>query len=310
MSAADEVLAAARAGGLLPPERPVVVLLSGGRDSVCLLDVAVRLAGADAVAAMHVNYALRPEAADDERHCTELCGHLGVPLFVERPEPSEEPGNVQAWAREIRHEAAARVAGRRGARVATGHTATDQAETVLYRLAASPGRRALLGMAADDGPVVRPLLPVTREQTAAYCRARDLGWREDMTNEDGTFARGRVRHRLVPALRDVHPGAEQNVLRTAELLRDEAAVLDELVDQVLENRSEIEVERLAELPPGLSRLVMRRLAEDALGGPAPRVAGRADEVLALGEAGALDLGDGARARVRAGILRFERTPGR
>jgi len=308
MGAADEVLAAVQAGGLLPPDRPVVVLLSGGRDSVCLLDVATRLAGADAVTALHVNYGLRDAAADDERHCTALCGDFGVPLVVERPAPGREPGNVQGWARDVRYEAAAQLAGARGARVATGHTATDQAETVLYRLAASPGRRALLGMAADDGLLVRPLLPVTRDQTAAYCRARNLAWREDATNEDGTFARGRVRHRLVPALREVHPAAEQNVLRTAELLRDEAAVLDALVDQVLDGREEIDVERLAELPPGLSRLVMRRLAEDALGSPAPRVAGRADEILALGEAGALDLGDGARARVRAGILRFERSP--
>src|SRR2546421_175939 len=84
-----------------------------------------------------------------------------------------------------------------GGRDAAGHTATDQAETVLYRLAASPGRRALLGMPARDGRLVRPLLEVTREETAAYCRERGLSWREDRSNDDPVYARARVRSALV-----------------------------------------------------------------------------------------------------------------
>jgi tRNA(Ile)-lysidine synthase len=181
---------------------------------------------------------------------------------------------------------------------------------VLYRLASSPGRRALLGMAARDGRLVRPLLGITRDETAAYCRARGRAWREDASNATDAFARNRVRHALLPALRAIHPAAEENVRRTAELLREEAAVLDEVVAGVLDGRSEIEVDRLAALPPALARLVVRRLAEDAVGGAVPRAARRAEDVLALGADGALDLGDGARARVRAGILRFEATPAR
>src|SRR5205823_13795653 len=117
-------------------------------------------------------------------HCRALAGPLGVGLEVERRGRPEGAGNLQAWARDIRYGGAARLALRRGARVAAGHTATDQAETVLYRLAASPGRRALLGMPARDGRLVRPLLDFTREDTAAYCRARGLGWREAPSNQD------------------------------------------------------------------------------------------------------------------------------
>jgi tRNA(Ile)-lysidine synthase len=301
---ADEVLGAVEATGLLPAGAAVLVLLSGGRDSTCLLDVAVRLAGRESVSALHVNYRLRPEADDDEAHCAALCQELDVPLDVEHPERPEDAGNLQAWARDVRYGAAAR----RGETVAAGHTASDQAETVLYRLAASPGRRALLGMAPRDGRLVRPLLGITREETAAYCRERGLGWREDVSNASDAFARNRVRNELLPALRSLHPSAEENVRRTAEILREEAAVLDEVVAGVLGGRAEIELDRLAALPPALSRLIVRRLAEDALGRPVPRAAGRADDVLALGADGALDLGDGARARVRAGILRFEPTP--
>src|SRR5215210_2072704 len=178
-----DVLERVGATGLLA-DRPVAVLLSGGRDSVCLLDVAVALRGAPAVRALHVNYGLRAEAAGDEAHCAALCEALGVELEVTRAErPADAPGNLQAWARDVRYAAAARLAAALGdARVAVAHTATDQAETILYRLAASPGRRALLGMEPRAGRLVRPLLQVTREETAAWCRARGLTWREDSTN--------------------------------------------------------------------------------------------------------------------------------
>jgi tRNA(Ile)-lysidine synthase len=307
MKTVDEVGAAVEATGLLRGA-PVVVLFSGGRDSTCLLDLAVRL-GAD-VSALHVDYGLRPDSAGDAEHCARVCASLGIELAVQRPRRPEEAGNLQAWARDVRYGAAARLAGARDADVAAGHTASDQAETVLYRLAASPGRRALLGMAARDGRLVRPLLGITRAETAAYCRARGIAWREDASNASDAFARNRVRHELLPALQSVHPAAEENVRRTAELLREEAAVLDEVVAGVLDGREEIELDRLAALPPALARLVVRRLAEGATGSVVPRAARRTEDVLALGSDGAIDLGDGARARVRAGILHFEPTPAR
>jgi tRNA(Ile)-lysidine synthase len=304
-----ELLERVAAGGLLEPARPVVVLLSGGRDSVCLLDVAVRLAGG-AVRALHVNYGLRPEADGDEAHCRALGDALGVRLDVVRAvRPGDAPGNLQAWARDVRYAAGARIAAAAGpgGRVAAAHTATDQAETILYRLAASPGRRALLGMPARSGRLVRPLLGVTRDETAAWCRVHGLAWRDDATNASRVYARGRVRADLAPALRAVHPAAERNVLRTAELLRDEAEVLDVVVDTALAGRDRIAVEHLGALPRALARLVVRRLAEAATGELCARAPGRLDDILALGD-GAIDVGSGARAVVEGGVLRCERTP--
>jgi tRNA(Ile)-lysidine synthase len=302
-----DLLDRVRATGLLEPGEPVVVLLSGGRDSVCLLDVATRLVGARSVVALHVNHGLRgAESEGDEAHCRDLAARLGVELVVERSGPPR-PGNLQAWARDERRRAATALAGARGACVATGHTATDQAETVLYRLAASPGRRALLGMAPRDGLLVRPLLGSTREETAAHCRDRGLPWREDSANDFADYARARTRSLLVPALRALHPAAERNVVRTAELLRDEAAVLDELVATVLDGRDHVSTAHLAALSPALARLVVRRLAEDTAGRLCPRAASRLGELLQLGD-GALDVGEGVRAVVRAGELRMERTP--
>ena len=179
------------------------------------------------------------ESDADERHCAALCDALGVELEVVHALRQEgEVGNLQAWARDLRYAAAMKLAERGDALVAAGHTASDQVETILYRLAASPGRRALLGMRAAEGRLVRPLLGVTRAQTAEYCEARGLEWREDASNESEEYARVRVRGGLVPALRAVHPAAEANVLRTASLLREETELLDGLVADTLEGGRE------------------------------------------------------------------------
>jgi tRNA(Ile)-lysidine synthase len=297
-----DLLAHVAATGLLVADRPVVVLLSGGRDSTCLLDVAVQLGAR--VSALHVNYGLRGQAAAEEEHCRALCRRLEVELEVERPGRVE--GNTQAWARDVRYAAGARLAATLDADVAAGHTATDQVETILYRLASSPGRRALLGMEPRSGRLVRPLLEVTREDTAAWCRARGLSWVDDGSNEDALFARARVRRGLVPALREVDARAEANILRTAALLRDEAEVLDAVVTTALAGRDRIAIEHLRELPRALGRLVVRRLAEQTVGTPVPRAVARYEDLLALD--GAMDVGDGARAVVEQGVLRFEHTP--
>lgn len=311
----EEARETVRAGGLLGSGRTVVAMLSGGRDSVCLLDIAVALCGVDSVRALHVNYGLRVAADEEESHCRALCEQLGIALEVVRAERAAgvPAGNLQAWARDVRYEAARVAAVRGDALIATGHTASDQVETILYRLAASPGRRALLGMPACEGRLVRPLLGLTREQTAAYCEARGLGWCEDESNADERYARVRVRERLVGALRAVHPAAESNVLRTARLLREETELFDALVAQELAGGASIALARLRELPAALARLVVIRLAEDAVGTYVPQAGERVDELLALGERGGraeLHVGGQAGAIVQDGVLSMRRLPPR
>jgi tRNA(Ile)-lysidine synthase len=307
----DPLLERVAAAGLIAPPDPVVVMLSGGRDSVCMLDLAVTARGAEEVRAVHVNYGLRDDADEDERFCAELCGALGARLTVERPRRPEGPGNLQAWARDARYEAAARVALPLGATIATGHTADDQVETILYRLASSPSRRALLGMKPLDGRLARPLLGTTRAETTAYCERRGLRWREDSSNAEPAYARNRIRAGLLPELARVHPAAAANVLRTASLLRDEAEVLDVLVDAELDGsggarRGTIALARLRELQPALARLVVQRLADAAAGKPVPGAARFAEQLAGLRNGAKLDLGGGVRAVVEGGIVHAER----
>jgi len=310
MSAA-ELLERVEAGGLLAGPGPLLVLLSGGRDSVCVLDLAVRARGAEAVSALHVNYGLREEAGEDERHCAQLCERLGVALAVEQPWRPEGAGNLQAWAREARYAAATRLAEVSGATIVTGHTADDQVETILYRLASSPSRRALLGMRPRDGRLARPLLGTTRAETTAYCEERGLTWRDDTSNEKADYKRNLLRRELIPELERIHPAAKENVLRTAALLREEAELLDSLVDAELAGEAgaapgTIRHARFAELHPALRRLVLQRLADQAAGRPVAGAARFADQVAALTRGGSvLDLGSGVRAVLEGGVLRAE-----
>ena len=302
---------AALESGLVRPGEPLLVLVSGGADSVCLLDLCVRLEAR--VSALHVNYGLREGADGDEALCRELCERLGVELTVEcvsLPAAAEGAvGNLQAQAREARYRVADALVASAGGDYATAHTASDQAETVLYRLAVSPGRRALLGMEARRGRLVRPLLEATRADTVAYCEARVLSWREDPSNADPRFARARVRHEVLPALAELSPTAERTIAETARLLRDEAEVLDAAVNEALARLGPgpVPVTELTRLPAALARLVLRRLTEVAAGEARALSRAEADAVLALGAGGgtrSLDLGGGLRAVAEYGTLRF------
>ena len=272
---------------MIEPGKPLLVLLSGGADSVCLLHMALER-GAD-VSALHVNYGLRESADADEQFCRELF----PAVIVERVRLGK--GNMQELARDARYALAEKHA---VGDYATGHTLSDQAETVLMRLCSSPGRKGLLGMAPRRGRLVRPLLAMTRAETEQYCREHGLAWRTDPSNADPSFTRARVRHELLPLLERIAPGAERTIAQTAKLLRDEAEALDALLPET------DDLGEIGALPPALGRLVLRRLA----GAPV-----RTEELLGLGRAPGtvtLDVGQGLRAVVEYGRVRFDSGPPR
>jgi tRNA(Ile)-lysidine synthase len=183
---------------LISPGGEVTALVSGGADSTALWHVLDALGYR--VSALHVNHKLRGEESDeDARFCAEA---LGAEI-VEAP-PTGRP--TEEHLRELRYAVG------RGRLRATGHTASDQAETVLYRLVSS-GRASGIKARREDG-IVRPLLPLWREDTRAYCAAVGLTYREDTSNSD--TKRGLIRDEILPLLRLLHPGAENNLAALAD----------------------------------------------------------------------------------------------
>lgn len=303
-----------RSSGLIEPGSSVVVMVSGGADSACAAAGLASELGADAVHALHVNYGLREGAADSELACRRLCAALRIDLHVERSQAPLE-GNVQGAARAVRYEAAERLRARTSSElVATGHTRTDVAETVLYRLAVSPGSRALLGLAPRSGRVVRPLLRIGRERTRALVARAGLPYVDDETNDDPRFARNRIRHEILPVLAELSQAAERNIAETQAELAEEATLLERVVLEELGSAGAdaaavaVAAERLEGREPALRRLALRALAERAAGRRVALGRARAEQILRLAldpEGGSLDLGSGLRAVCERGFVRFE-----
>jgi tRNA(Ile)-lysidine synthase len=211
----------------------VVVGLSGGADSVALLDVMAALArhrGFTVVAA-HLDHALRPDSADDAAFCRDLCAALGVPFRTERKDVAArrraEGGGLEEAARGERHAFLRRVKDEEGATwIALAHTRDDQAETVLLRLLRGAGGLGLSAMRPRAGDLLRPMLAWSRRDVLDHLAARALAWREDPSNADVSIARNRVRHELIPYLeRHFNPAVREALARSAALLAEESDLL-------------------------------------------------------------------------------------
>ena len=298
--------------GLVEQLDSVVVLISGGADSACAAAALVERCGRPNVHALHLNYGLRVTAADDERSCRRLCAALRIDLRVERPEI--EGGNLQAEARAARYDAAEAQRLRSSADwVVTGHTMTDVAETLLYRLAVSPGRRALLGLPPRRGHVIRPLLALSREELRSLARDAGLPFSDDPTNLDTKFARNRIRNDVLPVMRKLNPAAERNISETRAELAEEAELLERLAIELLAEGgagghvAAIPAEVLSAADPALRRIALRVLAERVAGHHVPMGRERAAQIWRLAqdpEGGQVDLGGGLRALCELGIIRF------
>ena len=313
LEALQELAETVRASGLLRGANSALVMVSGGADSACVAAGMVGALGAENVHALHVNYRLRAGAADGEAAARRLCAALRIDLHIERPEEPLE-GNLQAAAREVRYAAAEKLRRRAGADVVvTGHTRTDVVETLLYRLATSPGTRALLGLAPRSGRVIRPLLRLEREQARELAEAAGLPFVDDETNAMPTFARNRIRSEMLPFLRELNPAAVRNIAETRAELAEEAALLERVVLEALEDVGagagalSVDAKALLEFEPGLQRLALRTLAERAAGRRVALGRARAAEIVRLAEhpaGGEVDLGGGLVAVIEAGYVAF------
>ena len=293
----DAVTKAATTDALWPAGATLVVAVSGGADSLCLLGALLALrssaySAADPAGAAcapgelvvaTLDHGLRGEAgAADARWTQALAARLGLRCFAERVETRDWARarhlSVEDAARRLRYRFLRRVAAEVGAaRIALGHTLDDQAETILLRLLRGAGLDGLAGMRPLRGDLARPLLGVTHAQAVAYCAAR--GWlpREDLTNRDERYLRNRVRRRLLPLLEAYNPNVRRTLARNAALIADDLDALEALTDRawaevaVVERagRVELRLDALREQPPALRRRLVRRAVQRLAPSPTP-----------------------------------------
>ena len=246
---------------MLPPDGRVGVAVSGGADSVALLHILRRFW--DELVVLHVNHHLRGEESDgDEAFVRELAQSLGLEIIVEHAIPGA--GNLEQEARRARRDFFLRC---RLERVALGHTRSDQAETVLFRLLRGSGLTGLAGMRYVTGEgFIRPLLTTSREEVRRWAREEGLKWREDSSNTDLAFSRNRLRHETLPQLTGAfNPNLEAILAGTADLAQTEEAYWNEQVERLypqITKRNQLgsffQIDQLSGLHLALQRRLIRR----------------------------------------------------
>ena len=248
---------------LLPPGSRVLCAVSGGADSVCLLDLVRRLGDVECFAA-HYDHRLRESSAQDAAFVRRLCKDWDIPLI-------EGAGDVAACARErgLSLETAAREARYaflycaaeecRADLIATAHNLNDNAETVLFRMARGTGLRGLAGIPPKREKLVRPLLNVSRERIEAYLKERAIPHVEDPTNALDDYARNYARHHVLPALERLHGGALENIGRMTRSLAEDEAFLSSLAEQWLQSQKpgELSAAGLSALPKPVAVRALR-----------------------------------------------------
>lgn len=273
----SKVLAFATEHSLFSPGDTVVVAVSGGPDSVALLDILASLPslGLQLVVA-HVNHCLRgAESDEDERFVAALAASYALPFECERVDVHDfsrrERLSLEDAGRRCRYAFFDRLTARYGASsVALAHHADDQAETLLLRLLRGAGTTGLSAMTPRTaGRYIRPLLALTRHEIERYLHGRRLSFRVDSSNADIAFLRNRIRNELIPSLAGLNPKISRRLAVTADLLAADEEVLDRAVASAFERicrdegegRVELDVEALLREPRGIRYRLYRRCVE-------------------------------------------------
>jgi tRNA(Ile)-lysidine synthase len=276
VSVPDRIADSIRRHAMLAGGERVLVAVSGGADSVALLHALLALAPARQLHLhiLHVDHRLRSESANDAAFVRTLGARLGVAVDVAAVDVARG-GSPEEAARQARYAALEAHADRLGAaRIAVGHTADDQAETVLMRVLEGAGPRGLAGIPPVRGRVIRPLIDVRRAELVAMLRAAGETWIEDPTNTDRRFVRNRIRHDVLPALARETPDVVSALCRTARLAREAVDALARAAAIELE-RSAVTTDGAITLPRDRLRALPRPIAAEVLREAARRLGGGA-----------------------------------
>lgn len=284
----QRVLCFIREQRLVSRQQKLVVAVSGGPDSVCLLHLLAKLQEELGIAlhVAHLNHQLRgADSEADAQYVADLARQLALPATIDERDvkayQARERLSLEEAAREVRYNFLAEVADCIGAeRVAVGHTLDDHVETILMHLIRGSGTRGLRGLQPSSRwqspggslTVIRPLLEISRQETAEYCQQHQLMPRLDASNLSLSPLRNRIRQQLLPKLRSYNPRVTEALLRTARIAADDLAFLDKEVTrlwgevaQEKENTIVLDKEKFLELPSALKRHLLRTSVEKLIG---------------------------------------------
>ncbi len=263
--------------GLISPGDAVIVAVSGGPDSMALLDVLCRLLpqGHFTLAAAHLNHQLRPEAEEEKQFVRQRCRDYNLPCYIRQVDVKkvarEEKKGLEEAARECRYAFFRDLMVRPGAqRVATAHHRNDQAEGVLFNLLRGAGVKGLRGMLPAQGPFIRPFLCLNREEIALYLKERSLPFCIDASNTDIRFTRNRIRHRLLPFLeQEFNPRTVDILNQLSDIARQEndyleaecARIWSLVLQEEDQNTLCLDAEQLKKLHPALQRRLLLQALE-------------------------------------------------
>jgi len=273
---------------LVSGQHCLLVAVSGGPDSVCLLHILVKLREELGISLhiAHLNHQLRgAESEADAHYVADLAYRLDIPATVEQRDvkayQARQRISLEEAAREVRYTFLAQVAESIGANLAAvGHTADDHIETILMHLIRGTGIRGLRGLqplrrwqsSGNSLTIIRPLLAIGRQETADYCRNHQLLPRIDASNLSLSPLRNRIRHQLIPLLESYNPRVAEALVRTARIADDDLAFFNQEIDRVWGkiiqkqgNTITLDKQGFLELPSALKRYLLRRTIEDLLG---------------------------------------------
>lgn len=289
----------------------VTVGFSGGADSCCLLHLLFSLQNEldISVSALHVHHGIRGAEADrDAAFCEAFCKTYGIPfqtVYVDVPQAAAQTGeSTETCARRLRYVALQAAAGETG-KIATAHTADDNAETVLWNLTRGTGLAGLCGIPPVRGNIVRPLLFCTRREVETYCAENGLNFVTDSTNFSPDYTRNRIRHEVLPVFTDLNPAFLETVTRMCSNLRVENDFAEMLCDNLLQSTdtNAIPLDLLNNQPKALARRALKRVLQEKAGSDI--TAAHIDAVYALlSKNGSADLPNGVTVRSRNGVLEF------
>lgn len=254
----NKLTAFIRAYDMLRPGDEVVCAVSGGADSMALLWAIYLLKDKlqISLSAAHFNHRLRGEESDrDEAFVAAFCKDYGIPFVAGSGQVVAGEKGLEAAARDARYEFLRSLPGK----IATAHTASDNAETVLMHLVRGTGLKGLGGICPVNGQLIRPMLTVTRQEVLAFLTEYSIAYVEDSSNAGDDFLRNRLRHKVLPLLKEENPSLDENLSAMALRLRQDEAVLIAVAREKKTNR----VNELLALEPGVRSRVLADILSDA-----------------------------------------------